>query len=142
VCEQCKIKRVSGEPLSPEDDPTPCECPPDEEGEVCPRDAVYLVSDYSVDDHLCEEHMREKASKLEEGLGDFLRSAGFQAASDFAPIKKRAACDYVSPENMLSAVEVPPCGKPAAYAELVLEKLALCPKHAREWGYTPRGSTR
>jgi hypothetical protein len=137
MCEQCKLNRVSGELLPKEDEPVPCEYPGDEEEDICTEDAVVLVSDYSVEDHLCEEHMKEKASQLEEGLGDFLRSAGFQAASDFAPIKEPAECDYVSPEDMLRPGPVPPCGKPAAYAQLVLEKLPLCADHAREWGCRP-----
>ncbi|MBI4563864.1 MAG: hypothetical protein HY716_04125 [Planctomycetes bacterium] len=137
MCEQCKITRISGEPLPAGEDPIPCEYPaePDEDEEECLEEARYLVSDYSCQDHLCEEHMREKSDQLESGLGDFLRSAGFQAASDFAPIQETAECDYVAPEAMLTVPAVPPCGKAANYAELILERLALCPRHAKAWGY-------
>ena len=140
VCEQCRIERITGERIPRGEDPISCEYPPDEEGVECERNAQYHVSDYSAEDHFCEKHMREKASQLEEGLGEFLRSAGFQAASDFAPIKEPAECEYISPQDMLSPADIPQCARPALYAELVLEKMALCQKHAKEWGYSPKAS--
>lgn len=80
--------------------------------------------------------MQRSGRDLEEGLGDFLRWAGFQAAGDFAPIREDETCDFVAPEDMLRSPAVSPCGKRAKYAALVLEKLALCARHAKEWGYT------
>ena len=139
MCEQCRKTRVSGEPLPPDGEPAPCEYIADPEGdeEDCIEEARFAVRDYSAEMHLCDEHMRQKSRHLDEGLGDFLRQAGFQKGGDFAPIKESAECEYVSPEQMVGK-DVKFCGKPAAYAEMLVEESFLCLKHARMKGYDPK----
>ncbi len=83
--EHCQIGRASDEPLPEGSDPDRCEYIV-EEGEIeCPVKASYVVSEYSCDTHLCEEHMQDMNTHLDEGLGDFLRFAGLQQATERMP---------------------------------------------------------
>ena len=79
--------------------------------------------------------MRAHSAQLEKGLGDFLRSVGMQQAADFAPIREPATCDYLDPADLIATdgKEAKECGRPAAYAHLVLEEYRFCREHALKW---------
>jgi hypothetical protein len=45
---------------------------------------------------LCEAHKLQTEEEMqEEGLGDFLESAGFRAEFELRPIKEEETCDYI-----------------------------------------------
>ena len=140
MCEHCKSSKISGEELSFQEESVPCEYVPDtkeEEDQECPKEARYIVSEYYCETHLCNEHMRKASSQLDEGLGDFLRSVGFQQATDFVPVKERAECEHMG--NPMLDEETEFCGRPAAYGQMVLERSVYCDEHARMMGYSPEG---
>lgn len=72
-----------------------------------------------------------------EGLGDLLRVAGLQQATDFLPIKEPFSCEHLPIEDMIGAGEDGSCQKPAAHAQMVWERTAVCTKHAKMMGYSP-----
>ena len=53
----------------------------------------------------------------EEGLGDFLESAGFRAEFEIRPIQQEEDCDYMDP----TAMDWKRCGKKASYAKYILD---------------------
>jgi hypothetical protein len=79
---------------------------------------------------LCETHKRATEKAMQEGLGDFLESAGFQAEFEIRPIQQEEACDYMDP----TATDWKPCGKKASYAKYILDTSLYCAEHAAEAG--------
>ena len=103
---------------------------------MCEEPATCLVYERYLEDHLYEEHVAEENRDLDEGLGDFLRDAGFQRSVDFLPIQQEATCDHFVGNPLLSET-MTTCGKQATFAKMVVEATVLCDEHAVEWGYTP-----
>ena len=66
----------------------------------------------------------------EEGLDDFLESAGFRAELQIRPIQQEEDCDYMDP----TAMDWKLCGKKASYAKYILDTSLYCAEHAAEAG--------
>jgi hypothetical protein len=132
MCEYCNKTQITVAKLVP-DEESECEWVSEEEGPgSCDKPAVYSVSEWYVEDHLCDVHKEATEKELEEGLADFLDSAGFGSQYEMRPIKQEETCDYISP----AAVDNwQPCGKRATYAKYILETWILCAEHTTEMGY-------
>jgi hypothetical protein len=128
MCEYCSKTETTIEKLAT-DEIFPCEWISEESGPgACAEQAVYSVSDWFVDDHLCEAHKLATEKEMEEGLGDFLDSVGFGSEFEIKPIEEEESCDYVAP----TATDWTPCGKKASYAKYILDTSLLCAEHAAE----------
>ena len=95
---------------------------------ACEGQAAYSVSDWFVEDHLCETHKRTTEEEMAEGLGDFMESVGFNSKFEIRPIEQEETCDYIVP----TAKDWKPCGKKATYAKYILDTSLLCAEHAAE----------
>ncbi len=114
------------------DDRFPCEWISEEEGPgACDQQAAYAVSEWYVEDHLCDAHKENTEKEMEEGLADFLAVIGFGSQFEIRPIKQEETCQYIAP----SPTDWKPCGKKARHAKYVLEKWVVCPEHATEMGH-------
>jgi len=131
MCEYCSKSETTVEKL-PSDEQFPCEWISEEFGPgACAELATYSVSDWFVEDHLCETHKRATEKEMqEEGLGDFLESAGFRAEFEIRPIQQEEDCDYMDP----TAMDWKLCGKKASYAKYILDTSLYCAEHAAEAG--------
>lgn len=98
----------------------------------CPEDAEFLVIEEYVEEHLCEMHAARDKGEMENGMGDFLDSLGFDPGTQI-PIRGVASCEYFNP---LSPGEN--CTRRAHYAKFVRVETLLCGKHARAGGYLSR----
>jgi hypothetical protein len=128
MCEFCKKSEVTVERLDA-DESSPCEWISEELGPgACDEPAVYAVSDWFVEDHLCEAHKRETEKQMEEGLGDFLDSVGFSSQFEIKPIEQEETCDYIAPDS----ADWKPCGKKATFAKYILDTSLVCEEHAAE----------
>jgi hypothetical protein len=88
---------------------------PDESTEICGAPAIYQLKERYVDDHFCEEHGREIAGMLSEGLMEVLQESGTSDGETLREIVEAAVC-----------VD---CGKPAKYAEITMTTTLFCKKH-------------
>jgi hypothetical protein len=128
MCEFCTQSEVTAEKLDA-DEQHSCEWISEELGPgACHKPAAYAVSDWFVDDHLCETHKLAIEKDMKEGLDDFLDSVGFSAEFEIKSIEREETCDYVEP----TATDWKPCGKKARYAKYILDTSLLCPEHAAE----------
>ena len=128
MCEYCSKSEITVERLAA-DEIFPCEWISEELGPgTCTEQAAYAVSDWFVEDHLCEAHKRETEKQMEEGLGDFLDSVGFGSEFEIKPIEQEESCDYFAPDS----ADWKPCGKKAIYAKYILDTSLLCAEHAAE----------
>lgn len=128
MCEYCSKSETTVEKLN-SDEQVPCEWISEESGPgACEEQAVYSVSDWFVEDHLCETHKRATEEEMAEGLGDFMESAGFSSQFEIRPIEQEETCDYIVP----TAKDWKPCGKKATYAKYILDTSLLCAEHAAE----------
>ena len=131
MCEYCSESEITVEKLPPSDEELPCEWISEEFGPgACEESATYSVSDWFVEDHLCETHKRATEKAMQEGLGDFLESAGFRAEFEIRPIQQEEECDYMD----LAAADWKPCGQKASYAKYILDVSLYCAEHAAEAG--------
>ena len=97
MCEYCNKTDVTVTKLD-SDEESPCEWFTEEEGSgSCDKLAVYSVSEWYVEDHLCDAHKKETEKELEEGLADFLDSVGFGSQFEIRPIQQEETCDYIAP---------------------------------------------
>jgi hypothetical protein len=72
MCEFCSKSEVTIEKLDPDKDAYPCEWISEEFGRgACAEEAVYSVSEWYVEDHLCDAHRLATEREMEEGLGEF-----------------------------------------------------------------------
>jgi hypothetical protein len=135
MCEYCSQTETTVEKLTSEEQ-FPCEWFSEEEGPgACAELASYCVTDWFVEDHLCEAHKVQTEKEMqEESLGDFLESAGFSAEFEIKPIKEEETCDYIDH----GAAGWEPCGTKASYAKYILDSSLYCAEHAAEAG----GSTK
>lgn len=132
MCEYCKKTEVTVARLDP-DEESQCEWFSEEEAPgSCDKPAVYSVSEWSVEDHLCEVHKEGTEKELEEGLADFLGRVGFGSQYEMRPIEQEETCDYLSPA---ATQNWQPCGKRASHAKYILENSVLCAEHAAEMGH-------
>ena len=131
MCEYCSKSETTVEKLTSEEQ-FPCEWISEEFGPgACAEVAAYSVSDWFVEDHLCETHKRATEKEMqEEGLGDFLESAGFRAEFEIRPIQQEEDCEYMDP----TAMDWKRCGKKASYAKYILDTSLYCAEHAAEAG--------
>jgi hypothetical protein len=128
MCEYCSKSETTVEKLDC-DEQFPCEWISEESGPgACEGQAVYSVSDWFVDDHLCEAHKLATENEMGEGLGDFMESAGFSSEFEIRPIEQEETCDYITP----TAGDWKPCGAKATYAKYILDTSLLCAEHAAE----------
>ena len=128
MCEYCSQSETTVEKLT-DDEEFPCEWFTEEGGPgACAEPAEYAVSDWFVDEHLCEAHKREIEKLMGEGLGDFMDSVGFSSKYEIKRIQEEESCDYTNPTS--SSWE--PCGKKAHYAKYILDTSMLCAEHAAE----------
>jgi hypothetical protein len=126
MCEYCSQSEIAVEKLE-SDEESPCEWISEEFGPgACAELAVYSVSDWSVEDHLCEAHKLEIEKEMQEGLGDFLESAGFDAEFEMRPITQEESCDH------LDYAKGKLCGKKAMYAKYFLDTSLYCSEHTAE----------
>jgi hypothetical protein len=130
MCEYCSKSEITVEKLA-SDEQFPCEWFSEESGPgACEEQAVYSVSDWFVEDHLCETHKRATEKEMAEGLGDFMESAGFRSQFEIRPIEQQETCDYLEP----TAADWKPCGRKATYAKYILDTSLLCAEHAADAG--------
>jgi hypothetical protein len=96
MCEYCKKTEVTIETLDT-DDQYPCEWITEEAGPgACAELALYSVSEWYVEDHLCDAHKLATEKEMEEGLGDFLDSVEFRSQFEMKPIaEKRLATTWI-----------------------------------------------
>lgn len=128
MCEYCSQSEITVEPLAA-DETFPCEWFTEESGPgACAEKAVYTVSDWFVEEHLCAAHKLATENLMEEGLGDFLDSVGFRSEFEIKPIRHEETCDYITPD----ATDWKPCGKKAIYAKYILDTSLLCAEHTAE----------
>ncbi len=128
MCEYCSKSEITIEKLD-SDEQVRCEWISEELGPgACEEEAVYSVSDWFVEDHLCETHKRATEKEMGEGLADFMESAGFSSEFEIRPIQQEETCDYIVP----TANDWKPCGKKATYAKYILDTSLLCAEHATE----------
>jgi hypothetical protein len=128
MCEYCEKNEVTVEPLDAAERNT-CEWIDEEAGPgACAAVAVYSVSSWYVEDHLCDAHKLATEQEMNEGLGEFLESAGFRSQFDIRPIEQEDTCDYFAPDS----ADWEPCGKKAAFAKYILDTSLLCAEHTAE----------
>jgi hypothetical protein len=128
MCEFCSKTEVTIEKLAAEEQ-SPCEWISEEEGPgACDQQAAYAVSEWYVEDHLCDVHKKDTEKEMEEGLGEFLDSAGFRSQFEIRPIQQEETCDYFAPDS----ADWEHCGKKAAFAKYILDTSLLCAEHAAE----------
>ncbi|MBI2360774.1 MAG: hypothetical protein HYV04_18035 [Deltaproteobacteria bacterium] len=132
MCEYCNKTEVTVAKLD-SDEESECEWFSEQEAPgSCDQPAVFSVSEWYVEDHLCEVHKERTEQELEEGLADFLDRAGFGSQYEMRPIGQEETCDHISP----AAIENwQPCGKRASHAKYILENWMLCAEHVAEMGY-------
>jgi hypothetical protein len=96
MCEYCKKTEVTIETLDT-DDQYPCEWITEEAGPgACAELALYSVSEWYVEDHLCDAHKLATEKEMEEGLRDFLDSVEFRSQFEMKPIaEKRLATTWI-----------------------------------------------
>ncbi len=122
MCEYCSKTETTVEKLTPEEQ-LPCEWMSEEFGPgACAELATYSVSDWFVEDHLCESHKLATEKEMREGLGDFLEGAGFRAQFEIRPITQAETCDYIDH----AATDWELCGKKASYAKYILDTSLYC----------------
>ena len=128
MCEFCGKTEVTNEKLDAEGQ-YPCEWISEEEGPgACAALALYSVSEWYVEDHLCDAHRLATEKEMEEGLGEFLDSAGFRSQFEIRPIEQKETCDYFAPDS----ADWEPCGKTATFAKYILDTTLVCAEHAAE----------
>jgi hypothetical protein len=129
MCEYCKETEVKFRNLEA-DEKTECEWISEELGPgACDRDAVYFVSEWYVEQHLCALHKTETEAEMnDEDLSGFLDAAGFSSEAELRPIQAEEACDAVVP----AGEEWTACNKKATHAKYVLNESALCAQHLAE----------
>ena len=126
MCEHCDKNEVSVERLDT-DEQYPCEWISEETGPgACAELAVYTVSDWYVEDHLCDAHRLVTEKEMAEGLGEFLDSVGFRSQFEIRPIEQEETCDYFAPDS----ADWKPCGKRATFAKHILDTSLVCAEHA------------
>lgn len=89
----------------------------------CGEPARYFQNFRYVDEHLCREHMEDKARNLEGGLLAIQQAAGFEGGVAVKEIPPEGICEHMD----FTGGE--PCARPAAYAMLNSGILYLCEKH-------------
>jgi hypothetical protein len=125
MCEYCSKSEITVERLAA-DEIFPCEWISEDSGPgACAEHATYSVSDWYVEDHLCEAHKLATEKQMEEGLGDFLDSVGFSSQFETKRIEQKETCDYFDP----TSTDWEPCGKKANYAKYILDTSLLCAEH-------------
>jgi hypothetical protein len=128
VCEYCNKTEVTVKKLEV-DEQYPCEWISEEAGPgACAAPALYSVSEWYVEDHLCDDHKVATEKEMQEGLGEFLDSAGFSSQFEMRSIEQAETCDYFAPDS----ADWEPCGKKARYAKYILDSSLLCAEHAAE----------
>lgn len=128
MCEFCAKTEVTVEKLA-EDDDSPCEWISEELGPgACDESAAYSVSEWYVEEHLCDVHRLVTEQEMEEGLGDLLDSVGFRSQFELRPIEQAETCEYFAPDS----ADWEPCGKKAAHAKYILDTSRVCAAHAAE----------
>jgi len=128
MCEFCNETQVTIEKLN-SDEQFPCEWISEEFGPgACAELALYSVSEWYVEDHLCDAHTLATEKEMEEGFGEFLDSAGFRSQFEIRPIKQEETCEYFAPDS----ADWEPCGKKATFAKYILDSSLVCAEHAAE----------
>jgi hypothetical protein len=128
VCEYCSKTETTVERLAT-DELYPCQWISEEFGPgTCAEQAVYSVSEWYVEDHLCEAHRLATEKEMEDGLGEFLDSTGFRSQFEIRPIEQEETCDYFAPDS----ADWEPCGKKAKFAKYILDSSLVCAEHAAE----------
>lgn len=128
MCEYCDKTEVSIEPLDA-DKQEPCEwIDEDAAPGACSALALYAVSTWYVEDHLCAAHKLAAEKEMNEGLGEFLEEVGFRSQFEIRPIAQEETCDYFPPDS----ADWKPCGKRAQFAKYVLDTSLLCAEHTAE----------
>ena len=126
MCEFCNETEVSLEKLEP-DEQHPREWISEEAGPgACAALALYSVSEWYVDDYLCDSHKIATEKETEEGLGKFSDSVGFRSQFQIRPIQQEETCDYFAQ----TSADCEPCGERAAFAKYILDSTLLCAEHA------------
>jgi hypothetical protein len=128
MCEYCDKSEVAIDPLDA-DQQEQCEWFDENAGPgVCPAAAVFSVSSWYVEDHLCEEHKLATEKEMDEGLGDFMERVGFRSQFDIRPIEQEETCDYFAPDS----ADWKPCGGKASFAKYILDTSLMCAEHTAE----------
>jgi hypothetical protein len=126
MCEHCDQNEMSVERLDA-DEQNPCEWISEEAGPgACVELALYSVSCWYVEDHLCDAHRLDTEKEMAEGLGDFLDGFGFRSQFEIRPIEQEETCDFFAPDS----ADWKPCGKKATFAKYTLDTSLVCAEHA------------
>ena len=125
MCEYCNETETTVERLAT-GELYPCEWISEEFGPgACAEQAVYSVSEWYVEDHLCGAHRLATEKEVEEGLGEFLDSAGFRSQFEIRSIEQEDTC---APDS----ADWEPCAKKATCAKYILDTTLVCAEHAAE----------
>jgi hypothetical protein len=128
MCEFCAKTDVTVEKLA-EDEESACEWISEELGPgACDETAVYAVSEWYVEEHLCDLHSLVTEKEMAEGLGDLLDSVGFRSQFELRPIEQAETCEYFAPDS----TDWEPCGKKATHAKYILDTSIVCAEHAAD----------
>jgi len=131
MCEYCSETKATVTKLDG-DEETECEWISEELGPgACDKPAVYFVSEWYVEEHLCAMHKSETENEMKEGVADFLEAVGFSSELEMRPIQAEETCDSIVP----AGTGWKPCDKKAVFAKYVLNNSALCAEHVAELGY-------
>lgn len=125
MCDLCQRENMSEEVPLPRWTTIVCGWS-DEFGNDCQSQATHVLRERYVDEHLCEEHGRELAQALGEGLMELLQQTGVSEGETLKPISPgQAVCD--------SRSLIPPgsdkCKRPAVYANVTFAETPLCDEH-------------
>lgn len=97
MCEFCGKTEVTIEKLDGEEQYR-CEWISEEEDPgTCDQQAAYAVSEWYVEDHLCDAHKENTEKEMEEGLADFLAVVGFGSQFEIRPIKRKRPANTLRP---------------------------------------------
>ena len=128
MCEFCAKAEVTVEKLA-ENEESSCEWISEELGPgACDEPAAYAVSEWYVEEHLCELHSLVTEKEMAEGLGDLLDSVGFRSQFELRPIEQAETCEYFAPDS----ADWKPCGKKATHAKYILDTSLVCAEHAAD----------
>ncbi len=100
-----------------------CEYSTDESESLCGRPAFFALKFRYLDEHLCEEHMREEANELKEGLMDFQESLGLSTGVAIKEIEPGERCGHAALPDLEE------CGHPARYAMINTALSYFCKEH-------------
>ena len=85
------------------------------------------VSEWYVEDHLCECSAGSQQREMEEGLGEFLTTSVFAPKFEIRPIEQEETCDVAGLSRLDQS-----SGKRPRFRKYILDTSLVCTDHAAE----------